>query len=183
MGEGIQELTFSNFIKQYAAESSDEEKDALLAEGISLEPLAYVSGCEALRHSGWVAEAIVQPVFVTSGTDKTICTEHGTFNFVNIPQKDYKAGVVMRECCGRQIPMAKPLKAIVDYIASWRTNKYFPNHWREQGAVHFIEEDIGELFEYDALTMADFDELGGNYPECPTVSEFLTLLCKELGLK
>jgi len=133
---------------------------------------SYISMEAALSIHGWIPEAVHSVVSVSSGRAKTFETPVGYFDYVHIVQSPLFAGVERVEGDSAAFLVAKPLKAIVDYVVSRSKN------WTD---LEPLEESLRiDVESLCGLTAADFDELEDVY-KSKRASRFLLGLRKELG--
>lgn len=135
---------------------------------------SYISVESALSHHGWIPEAVYSISSVTMTRSKKYETSAGLFLFNHIPQSILFAGVSSEKLPdGGSCFMARPLKAIADYVYmhrhTWHTVRPLVESLR-------IEED-----QLSTLSADDFDELDHIYSR-PNVLAFLRGLRKELSL-
>jgi len=134
---------------------------------------SYVSMETALSVHGWIPEAVHSVVSVSSGRAKSFETPLGYFDYVQVGQRPLLAAVERKQdessIC---FLVAKPLKAIADYVASRGMD------WR---GVEPLEESLRiERENLDTITPEDFNELEGVY-KSRRARRFLEGLRKELG--
>ena len=136
---------------------------------------SYISCETALSFHGWIPEAVHSVSSVSLDRARTFETPLGYFDYVQIRQTPLLAGVLRvtgeREFEG-SCYMAKPLKAIADYVASRGLD------WT--GKEPLIESLRIEEENLESLSAADFDELDGVYKSL-RARKMLALLRKELG--
>lgn len=135
---------------------------------------SYVSMETALSVHGWIPEAVHSVVSVSLGRAKTFETPVGYFDYVQISQTPLFAAVerIVGESSSLSFLVAKPLKAIADYVVSHGMD------WEDSGP---LEESLRiDSENIAALTSADFDELDGVY-RSRRARRFLSGLRKELG--
>ena len=136
---------------------------------------SYISCETALSFHGWIPEAVHSVSSVSLDRARTFETPLGYFDYVQIRQTPLLAGVLRvtgeREFEGSYY-MAKPLKAIADYVASRGLD------WT--GKEPLIESLRIEEENLESLSAADFDELDGVYKSL-RARKMLALLRKELG--
>ena len=131
---------------------------------------SYVSMEAALSVHGWIPEAVHSVVSVSSGRAKSFETPMGYFDYVQISQQPLMAAVErIRDGAFASFLVAKPLKAIADYVAARGVD------WRGVEESLRIEPD-----NIDSLAAEDFDELEGVYKSL-RARRFLAGLRKELG--
>ena len=135
---------------------------------------SYISMETALSIHGWIPEAVHSVVSVSLGRAKTFETPVGYFDYVQIAQTPLFAGVerMEGETSAQAFLVAKPLKALADYVASHDMD------WQDsdplEESLRIDPESIG------GLTTADFDELDGVY-KSRRARRFLSGLRRELG--
>ena len=135
---------------------------------------SYISMETALSIHGWIPEAVHSVVSVSLGRAKTFETPVGYFDYVQIAQTPLFAGVerMEGETSAQAFLVAKPLKALADYVASHGMD------WQDsdplEESLRIDPESIG------GLTTADFDELDGVY-KSRRARRFLSGLRRELG--
>jgi hypothetical protein len=128
----------------------------------------------ALSVHGWIPEAVHSVVSVSLGRAKTFDTPVGYFDYVQISQTPLFAAVerIVGESSSLSCLVAKPLKAITDYVVS---------HGKDWEGSEPLEESLRiDSDNITALTSADFDELDGVY-RSRRARRFLSGLRKELG--
>ena len=134
---------------------------------------SYVSMETALAIHGWIPEAVHSVMSVSSGRAKSFETPLGYFDYVQVGQRPLLAAVErIQDGPYTYFLVAKPLKAIADYVAArgmdWRGTEPLEESLR-------IERD-----NLDTLTPEDFNELEGVY-KSRKARNFLEGLRKELG--
>ena len=134
---------------------------------------SYVSMESALSVHGWIPEAVHSVVSVSLGRAKSFETPMGYFDYVQIAQRPLMAAVErVRDESSVTFLVAKPLKAIADYVAARGMD------WR---GVEPLEESLRiERDDLDSLSTDDFEELEGVYKSL-RARRFLAGLRKELG--
>ena len=134
---------------------------------------SYVSMESALSVHGWIPEAVHSVVSVSLGRAKSFETPMGYFDYVQIAQRPLMAAVErIRDGSFASFLVAKPLKAIADYVAARGMD------WR---GVEPLEESLRiERDDLSSLTTDDFEELEGVYKSL-RARRFLAGLRKELG--
>lgn len=134
---------------------------------------SYVSMEAALSVHGWIPEAVHSVVSVSSRRAKSFETPIGYFDYVQIAQRPLLAGVerICDESSASSL-VAKPLKAIADYVAARGVD------WQ---GIEPLEESLRiERENLYSLTAGDFDELEGVHRSL-RARRFLAGLRKELG--
>jgi len=150
----------------------------LIHEGViaqMIEPDSYISMSYALRSVNWIPEAVNNIVSVTNGEKRTVRTEYGcSYKYVKIYEKYPFAGIYEEETKMGNFKMAKPLRALCDYIHEfgfkWRSVGLLEDHLRIWTST--LEED---------LKAEDFDELQGKF-EIENIELFLSSIRKDLRL-
>ena len=134
---------------------------------------SYVSMETALAFHGWIPEAVHSVVSVSSGRAKSFETPLGYFDYVQVGQRPLLAAVEwIQEGLSTSFLVAKPLKAMADYVAARGMD------WR---GVEPLEESLRiERDNLDSLISEDFNELEGVY-KSRRAKNFLEGLRKELG--
>jgi len=134
---------------------------------------SYVSMETALAVHGWIPEAVHSVVSVSSGRAKSFETPLGYFDYVQVGQSPLFAAVErIQGGPSTYYLVAKPLKAIADYVAARGMD------WR---GVEPIEESLRiDRDNLDSLTSEDFNELEGVY-KSRKARNFLDGIRKELG--
>jgi len=118
---------------------------------------SYLSAETALGWHGWIPEAVHAVVSSGLGRSREFITPLGPYVFQRVPQKSLMSGVQRVEETAPHVCffMARPLKALADYVYTHRCD------WRSAAPLR------GSLrIEDDALAVlcaADFDELEGQY--------------------
>ena len=134
---------------------------------------SYVSMEAALAVHGWIPEAVHSVVSVSAGRAKSFETPLGYFDYVQVGQRPLFSAVErVSDGASASFLVAKPLKAIADYVAARGMD------WR--GAEPLEESLRIELDSLEALTAEDFNELEGVY-KSRKARNFLDGLRKELG--
>lgn len=136
---------------------------------------SYISMESALSFHGWIPEAVHSVSSVSLLRARTFETPLGFFDYVQVRQTPLLAGVLRVVRSSEEMGsfyMAKPLKALADYVASrgleWSGVEPLVDSLR-------IEEDVLE-----SVTARDFEELEGVYHSA-RARRFLSGLRKELG--
>ena len=135
---------------------------------------SYISMETALSIHGWIPEAVHSVISVSQGRTRTLETPLGVFDYVQVKQRPLYSGVERMETGDKELTffVAKPLKALADYVASRRLD------WT---GVEPLEESLRiEAESLDELKSADFDGLNGVYKSL-RARRFLNGLRKELG--
>ena len=138
-----------------------------------LVPQSYVSMEYVLSHVSWIPESVYVVTCVTRGKNRNFNTEFGRYEYINLPQKNYNAGVRHFVDGIYEYYKATPLKALADMIYernyNWTTLRPLYESLR-------IEDD-----DLETLTSEDFDELHETYG-IARVENFLCGIRKELSL-
>ncbi len=134
---------------------------------------SYVSMEAALAVHGWIPEAVHSVVSVSSGRAKSFETPLGYFDYVQVGQRPLFSAVErVSDGASASFLVAKPLKAIADYVAA---------RGMDWCGAEPLEESLRiERDNLDALTAEDFNELEGVY-KSRKARNFLDGLRKELG--
>lgn len=135
---------------------------------------SYISMETALSVHGWIPEAVHSVVSVSLGRAKSFETPLGYFDYVQVAQQPLFAAVehMRGESAAQTFLVARPLKALADYVASRGLD------WR---GVEPLEESLRiEVEHLEGLGSNDFDELEGVY-RSRKARAFLAGLRKELG--
>lgn len=136
---------------------------------------SYISFETALAFHGWIPEAVHSVSSVSLGRAKVVETPVGYFDYVQIRQCPLLAGVSRipaDKLAKGTFYIAKPLKAIVDYVVSRRLD------WT---ASEPLEESLRiDPDNLTALKSCDFNELEGVYKSA-RARNLLAGLRKELG--
>lgn len=136
---------------------------------------SYISVETALAFHGWIPEAVHSVSSISLDRARSFETPFGYFDYVQVRQTPLLAGV--ERIVGDQpergsFYMAKPLKALADYVASHGLD------WT--GAVPLVESLRIDEDNLETLRKRDFDELEGVYKSA-RARKFLSGLRKELG--
>lgn len=136
---------------------------------------SYISLETALSFHGWIPEAVHSVSSVSLGRAKTFDTPIGFFDYIQVRQTPLLAGVeriVGKDPAQGSFYMAKPLKALADYVASRGLD------WI--GLDPLVESLRIEDDGFESLKASDFDELDGVYKSA-RARKFLAGVRKELG--
>ena len=148
----------------------------LVSEGVishKLVPNSYASMEYVLSNISWIPEAVYIVTCVTNGKETKIETQFGKYEYVNIPQKKYEAGLRRIDRGNNFYYQARPLKALADIIG------YMEYNWTTLYPLH--ESFRIEYEDLETLTASDFDELHETYG-ITNVENFLCGIRKELSL-
>lgn len=134
---------------------------------------SYVSMEAALAVHGWIPEAVHTVVSVSAGRAKSFETPLGYFDYVQVGQRPLFSAVErVSDGASASFLVAKPLKAIADYVAA---------RGMDWCGTEPLEESLRiERDSLDTLTAEDFNELEGVY-KSRKARNFLDGLRKELG--
>ena len=134
---------------------------------------SYISMETALSEHGWIPEAVHSVISVSMQRAKSFQTPLGYYDYVQIKQYPLYCGVerMMSNVNGVPFFLAKPLKALVDYVVSRRLD------WTGREPLEESLRIEPECLE--TLTTSDFDELENIY-KSRRAKRFLTGLKKEL---
>lgn len=136
---------------------------------------SYISLETALSFHGWIPEAVHSVSSISLDRARTFETPIGFFDYVQVRQLPLLAGV--ERVVGDRpeqgsFYMAKPLKAMADYVAS---------RGLDWDGVEPLEESLRiDVDNLETLESKDFDELDGVYKSA-RARKFLAGLRKELG--
>lgn len=85
---------------------------------------SYISLESALSHHGWIPEAVYTITSTCLGESKTFRTPVGTFSYSTVPQNTFYAAVAREthDVNGDVTLIARPLKALADYVYVYRKN-------------------------------------------------------------
>lgn len=135
---------------------------------------SYVSMEYALSSHGWIPESVTMLTSATSKNPADFDTPLGRFSYKRIPQTLFFCGVEVVSIDGESALLARPLKALADYVYAhkleWTSREPLVESLR-------IEED-----ELATLTKDDFEAIQGNYRTAPAVENFLAGLRRDLKL-
>lgn len=136
---------------------------------------SYISFETALAFHGWIPEAVHSVSSVSIGRARVFETPVGYFDYVQVRQYPLLAGVIRvssHEDAMGSFYIAKPLKAVADYVAARGLD------WT---GVEPLEESLRiDGDELQGLQSRDFDELEGVYKSA-RARRLLAGLRKELG--
>ena len=134
---------------------------------------SYISLESALSWHGWIPEAVYTLTSVSFYKSKDYKTPLGLFSYSHVPQNIFYESVERHiDQEGYIFFMAKPLKALVDYIY---INKI------DFDSVDFLLNSLRiEKEELNKLQNRDFNLLAENY-ENEKVNQFLSKIKKELN--
>ncbi|MDA3941629.1 MAG: hypothetical protein PF693_20360 [Spirochaetia bacterium] len=134
---------------------------------------SYISLESALSWHGWIPEAVYTLTSVSYNKSRDQKTPLGNFSYSHVPQNIFYESVERHiDQEGYIFFMAKPLKALVDYIY---INKI------DWGSLDFLLKSLRiEKEELDKLQSRDFDLLAANYKN-KRVNHFINKIKKELN--
>ncbi|MBI4223326.1 MAG: hypothetical protein HY609_00195 [Deltaproteobacteria bacterium] len=132
---------------------------------------SYISFESALSQQGWIPESVPMIASATSRRSKTFKTPLGIFEFKRVVCAPFFSGVSREKTEASAYYLAKPLKALCDYIYVHKKN------WPSlRPLVHSLR--IEEEF-LRSLKKSDFKELERAY-RSRRVLQFLQKMQKEL---
>ena len=136
---------------------------------------SYISFESALAFHGWIPEAVHSVSSVSLLRANTFETPVGFFDYVQIKQSPLYAGVVRivgENPSAGSFMIAKPLKAVADYVAA---------RGLDWAGIEPLKESLRIDAEcLESLKLGDFDELEGVYRSA-RARRLLAGLRKELG--
>ena len=143
-----------------------------------IDPKCYTGGKLALWELGWLQRRSYKAEFITTGENREIepC-RIWHFKFTNLYNKDIDAGITEETAYGNKYRLAKPLRALCDYI--YMNNLKFSSIKEIKGYFDDIDEYLFD--EFDELKKEDFDELQGKFG-IKIIEEFLEDIRRDLGL-
>lgn len=136
---------------------------------------SYISMETALAFHGWIPEAVHSVSSISLGRARTFDTPLGSFDYVQVRQNPLLTGVERIEGTKPEYGsfyMAKPLKALADYVASRGLD------WT--GVCPLVESLRIDDDNLEGLKPSDFDELEDVYKSA-RAKRFLAGLRKEIG--
>jgi hypothetical protein len=128
----------------------------------------------ALSNHGWIPEGVMTVTCATSKNSADFDTPVGRFTYKRIPQAMFFCGVDTVLIDGASALQARPLKALADYVYSYKLE------WKDREPL--IESLRIEEDELETLTAGDFESIQGNYRTAQNVEAFLAGLRKDLKL-
>lgn len=135
---------------------------------------SYVSLESALSWHGWIPEAVHAVTSVSFKKSREFKTPLGIFSYDRVPQREFYSEVErLADASGNVFLMAKPLKALADYVYTRK---------RDWAGIKAMASDLRiEPEELDQITGGMLDALSGNYCD-PRVKRFLERLREDLNL-
>jgi len=135
---------------------------------------SYISLESALSWHGWIPEAVHAITSSAFKKSKEFKTPLGVFNYDRVPQEVFYAEVDrVTDASGNVLLMAKPLKALADYV--YVRKKDWTGIKPVVGSLRIEPE------EFEQVTQDTIEALVGNYSS-PRVRRFLEGLRKDLNL-
>jgi len=133
---------------------------------------SYISLESALSHHGWIPEAVYTITSTCLGESKTFRTPVGTFSYSTVPQNTLYAAVTREtnDVGGEVTLIARPLKALADYVYVYRKNWVTPEP--ALGSLRIDPEQLADV------SPDDIDETMENY-RSKRVLRFLSGLRRE----
>ena len=150
-------------------------------KGVNLYALAqhvhgpsYVSLESALSWHGWIPEAVHAVTSVSFKKSREFKTPLGIFSYDRVPQRVFYSNVErLADTSGNVFLMAKPLKALADYVYVRK---------RDWTGIEAMASDLRiEPEELEQITGGTLDALSSNYSDV-RVERFLEGLRKDLNL-
>jgi hypothetical protein len=135
---------------------------------------SYVSLESALSWHGWIPEAVHAVTSVSFKKSREFKTPLGVFSYDRVPQRVLYSEVErLADASGNVFLMAKPLKALADYVYVRK---------RDWAGIEAVVSDLRiEPEELEQITGGMLDALSGNYCD-PRVKRFLERLREDLNL-
>ena len=135
---------------------------------------SYISLESALSWHGWIPEAVHAVTSVSFKKSREFKTPLGIFSYDRVPQRVFYSEVErLADASGNVFLMARPLKALADYV-------YVRN--RNWAGIDAMASDLRiEPEELDQITGGMLGALSGNYSDS-RVMRFLEGLRKDLNL-
>ena len=134
---------------------------------------SYVSLEFALSWHGWIPEATYSITCVSMRKSKTFDAPIGRFYYTRVPQKFFYAGVERLEKDDNVIFMARPIKALADYVYVYKKD------WSDLKPV--VESMRIEETDLRSIYPAEMEEVIDNY-DSQRVRKFLEGLKGDLKL-
>ena len=135
---------------------------------------SYVSLESALSWHGWIPEAVHAVTSVSFKKSREFKTPLGVFSYDRVPQRVLYSEVErLADASGNVFLMAKPLKALADYVYVRK---------KDWAGIEAVVSDLRiEPEELEQITGGMLDALSGNYCD-PRVKRFLERLREDLNL-
>lgn len=135
---------------------------------------SYVSLESALSWHGWIPEAVHAVTSVSFKKSREFKTPLGVFSYDRVPQRVFYSEVErLADASGNVFLMARPLKALADYVYVRKRN------W---AGIEPVVSDLRiEPEELEQITGSMLDTLSGNYCDS-RVKRFLEGLREDLNL-
>ncbi len=135
---------------------------------------SYVSLESALSWHGWIPEAVHAVTSVSFKKSREFKTPLGIFSYDRVPQRVFYSEVErLADTSGNVFLMAKPMKALADYVYVRKRN------W---AGIEAVATDLRiEPEELEQITGGMLDALSNNYSD-PRVKRFLERLREDLNL-
>lgn len=135
---------------------------------------SYVSLESALSWHGWIPEAVHAVTSVSFKKSREFKTPLGIFSYDRVPQRVFYSEVErLADASGNVFLMARPLKALVDYVYVRK---------RDWAGIEPVVSDLRiEPEELEQITGGMLDALSRNYSES-RVKRFLERLREDLNL-
>ncbi|MFA6008115.1 MAG: hypothetical protein WC784_05780 [Candidatus Shapirobacteria bacterium] len=135
---------------------------------------SYVSFEYALSFHGWIPERVATITCATPKNAASFDNPLGRFSYTRIPQVMFFCGVETSSADGESFLLARPLKALADYVYARKLD------WTNRRPL--LESLRIEDEELESLTSEDFIEIQGNYHTAAKVETFLSGLREDLNL-
>lgn len=135
---------------------------------------SYVSLESALSWHGWIPEAVHAVTSVSFKKSREFKTPLGIFSYDRVPQREFYSDVErLADASGNVFLMAKPLKALADYVYVRK---------RDWAGIEAMASDLRiEPEELEQITGGMLDTLSSNYSDF-RVRRFLERLREDLNL-
>jgi hypothetical protein len=134
---------------------------------------SYISFESALSYHGLIPEAVYVTTSASAKRSKEFKTQLGVFTYLQLPLENFYTEVELRKENNHKFFMAKPWKAICDYVY------FYKKEWKN------IEPLIQSLrIEYGDLPTLNYDEVKKleEYYGSKRITRFLKGLRKDLGI-
>jgi predicted transcriptional regulator of viral defense system len=119
---------------------------------------SFISFETALSFHGWIPEKVtVIKSVIATGRTRAFATPLGEFEYIKIPVNEYEflSGVSRKEIDNQSFLIAKPLRAIADYVYTRKI---------EGEVLSFLHESMRiDKENLESLTSKDFDEVFSVY--------------------